>query len=327
MSMTSNRVISPGVNRSYQRSEIPAIRYNNLIKPMGYHFITPSGAKVPPGWSNVWIASDSKSPLQATGRDSKGRRVYLYSAEHMGAAAAAKFSRLKAFGRAYLSLMNKIRRDMNYSEDALVLYLIAKTGFRIGGNSETLAAVKAFGASTLQCSHVRAEGDILSFDFIGKKGVRVRKLLKDKYLAQVITGRCGGNFDPKIFRTTDRSIRTYLNSISDGSGFTVKDFRTYLATLTAFRKIKKMPVPGSEQEFKRYRKEVGQTVAGELGNSTAVALNSYIAPEVFCPWKSGPNSIAVQSNKKRTYLTADFLECIHYAQKVKKHENNDSSQA
>jgi DNA topoisomerase-1 len=317
MSMTSNRVISPGVNRSYQRSEIPAIRYNNLIKPMGYHFITPSGAKVPPGWSNVWIASDSKSPLQATGRDSKGRRVYLYSAEHMGAAAAAKFSRLKAFGRAYLSLMNKIRRDMNYSEDALVLYLIAKTGFRIGGNSETFAAVKAFGASTLQCSHVGVEGHILSFDFIGKKGVRVRKLLKDKYLAQVITGRCGGSFDPKIFRTTDRSIRTYLNSISNGSVFTVKDFRTYLATLTAFRKIKKMPVPGSEQEFKRYRKEVGQTVAGELGNSTAVALNSYIAPEVFCPWNSASDSMAMQVKKTRTYLNADFLECIHYAQKVK----------
>ena len=317
MSATSNRVISPGVTGSYQLSETPANRYKKIIKPTGYHFITPSGAKVPPGWSNVWIASDSKSPLQATGRDSKGRHVYLYSAEHMGAAAAAKFSRLKAFGRVYLSLMKKIKRDMRYSEDALVLYLIAKTGFRIGGNSETLAAVKAFGASTLQCSHVGVEGDILSFEFIGKKGVPIRKLLKDKYLALVITGRCGGSFDPKIFRTTDRSIRTYLNSISDGSGFTVKDFRTYLATMIALRKIKKMPVPGSEREFKRYRKEVGQTVAGELGNSTAIALNSYIAPEVFCPWKSGPNSIAVQSNKKRTYLTADFLECIHYAQKVK----------
>ena len=78
-----------------------------------------------------------------------------------------------------------------------------------------------------------------------------------------------------------------------------------------------MPVPGSEKEFKRYRKEVGQTVAGELGNSTAVALNSYIAPEVFCPWNSASDSMAMQVKKNRTYLNADFLECIHYAQKVK----------
>ena len=112
----------------------------------------------------------------------------------MGTAAAAKFSRLKAFGKAYNSLMKIIRRDMNYSEDALVLYLIAKTGFRIGGKSETHAAVKAFGASTLQCSHVSVSGDKLSFDFIGKKGIRVRKILYDKHLAQVISVRCGDSF-------------------------------------------------------------------------------------------------------------------------------------
>ena len=272
------------------------------------------------------MTSDPKNPLQAIGRDSKGRRVYLYSAEHTGMATAAKFSRLKAFAKAYLSLMKKIRRDMKISEDALVLYLISKTGFRIGGNSETLATVKAFGASTLKCSHVNVEGNKLSFDFIGKKGIRVRKVLKDNYLADAIAMRCEANFDHKIFRTTDEEIRTYLSSISESSKFTVKDFRTYFATLTAFRKIKTMPIPNNSREFKTYRKEVGQTVARELGNSTLIALNSYISPEVFCTWESSSASPIMKVGGKRSSLKGEFLECIHYDQEVNMEEYSDSHQ-
>ncbi len=304
------------VNYGSRNRKVSSVKMPNLV--------TPSGAKVPPAWSNVWITNNPDSPLQATGRDSKGRRVYLYSAEHMGLAAAAKFSRLKLFGKAYNSLMKIIRRDMNYSEDALVLYLIAKTGFRIGGKSETHAAVKAFGASTLQCSHVAVTGDKLSFDFVGKKGIRVRKILKDKYLAGIVTRRCGYSFGPEIFGTTDRSVRAYLKSISAGSGFTVKDFRTYLATLTAFRKIKTMPAPANSREFKKYRKEVGQTVAAKLGNSAAIALNSYIAPEVFCSWQSGPDSPVSQVKNTQTSLWADFLACIRYDDSAKTQQINDS---
>ena len=47
-----------------------------------------------------------------------------------------------------------------------------------------------------------------------------------------------------------------------------------------------MPVPQNEKEFKRYRTEVGRIVASELGNSPTIALNSYVAPEVFCAWEA-----------------------------------------
>ena len=111
---------------SYEISRRPKNRHKKLFLPIGAVLTTPSGARVPPRWTNVWISTDSRSPMQAMGQDSKGRRVYLYSAEHMGMAAAAKFARLKAFSKVYLSLILKIRRDMKNSEEALVLYLIAK---------------------------------------------------------------------------------------------------------------------------------------------------------------------------------------------------------
>ena len=269
------------------------------------------------------MTADPRSPLQATGRDSKGRRVYLYSTEHMGRAAAAKFSRLKEFSEAYPSLVRKVRRDMKTSEAALILYLISKTGFRIGSDSETRAAVKAFGASTLRCSHVSVENNKLSFDFIGKKGIRVGKVLKDIFLAQNIGMRCNSDGGQKIFSTTDDEVRTYLRSLPGGSRFNVKDFRTYLGTLTAFRQIQTMPVPKNDLELKRYRKEVGRTVARELGNSPTIALKSYVSPEVFCTWESGSFLPLAKAGGKRSSLTEEFLECIHYDQDVPMEESAD----
>jgi DNA topoisomerase I len=279
---------------------------------------------VPPAWAHVWMTTDPRSPIQAIGRDSKDRLVYLYSAEHAGRAAAAKFARLKEFGKIYPSLIKKVRRDMRTSEEALVLYLISKTGFRIGSNSETLAAVKAFGASTLRCSHVNVEGNKISFDFTGKKGIRVRKVLQDSALAVDISRRCDSVVDRNIFSTTDDEIRAYLNSILEDSKFTVKDFRTYRGTLTAFRKIKTMPVPRNIRELKRYKKEVAETVAKELGNSPAIALNSYVSPEVFCAWESSPVQPLKPARGKRTSTINEFLECVHYDQEVPKEEYTDS---
>jgi DNA topoisomerase IB len=100
---------------SYQMSRNPKNKHKKRITVIANSLITPSGARVPPRWADVWMTNDAKSPLQAIGRDSKGRRVYLYSAEHMGMASAAKFARLKAFSKVYLSLIKRVRRDMKHA--------------------------------------------------------------------------------------------------------------------------------------------------------------------------------------------------------------------
>jgi DNA topoisomerase I len=306
----------------YEVSKRPENRHKKLFAAAGTKLTSPSGARIPPAWRDVWMTTDPRSPIQATGRDSKGRHVYLYSAEHSGRAIAAKFSRLKAFSKVYPALVKQVGQDMKTSEEARVLYLISKTGFRIGSKAETQAAAKAFGASTLKCSHVSIDGNELAFDFTGKKGIRVRKVLKDAYLAKEIAGRCAAGADNELFKTTDDEIRAYLHSIPGGSGFTVKDFRTYIGTLTAFRKVKTMPLPRTRSEFKRYRTEVGETVAQELGNSTRIALNSYVAPEVFCAWES--NQSGHTRKDLGSSLTNEFFKCVHYDQEVPMEEYLDS---
>lgn len=300
--------------RFYEVSRRPENRRRKVTLETGKPLFTPSGGRVPPAWTQVWVTSDAKSPLQAMGRDKKNRRVYLYSTEHMGTAAAAKFYRLKGFSKAYPGLIRRIRRDMQTSEEALVLYLITKTGFRIGSNAETRAAVKAFGASTLQCAQVSINGNKIAFGFTGKKGIAVNKELTDKFLAEKLEGRCQTRKSRDIFKTSDDKVRAYLAEISGGAGFTVKDFRTYMGTLAAFRKIRTMPLPKSEREFRRYRKEVGRTVGRELGNTPTIALNSYVSPEVFCVWEGSPGFANVNKS-----AAGDFFKCVHYDQKVPPH--------
>ena len=329
ITMQPNAAVAIGSQKAageifYEVSRRPANKRRKVTVPPGTSLRTPSGAKVPPAWTDVWITTDIRSRIQATGLDSKGRRVYLYSAEFMGRAAAAKFSRLRAFGRAYPSLIRKLSRDMKTSDEARVLYLIAKTGFRIGSNAETLAEVKAYGASTLRCSHVQVDGETLSFNYTGKKGIGVRETLKDSYLARDISARCESGSDRNIFKTTDDAVRSYLNSIPRGSEFMVKDFRTYLGTLTALRKVKTMPVPGSQREFARYRKAVGEAVARKLGNSPAIALKSYVSPEVFASWECGRALAEKKSRGKRCSLAGEFLHCVRYDQKVPIKECRDT---
>jgi DNA topoisomerase-1 len=331
----SNKVKKPVAPQHQSQNEVTPIFYEISKRPQnkrrrislapGSKLVTPSGGKVPPAWTDVWVTTDPASPIQAIGRDSKGRKVYLYSTDQMGRANAAKFSRMRAFARAYPRLVRKIGLDKGKSEEAVVLYLISKTGFRIGSEEETQAQVKAFGASTLRCSQVAVAGDRVEFDFTAKKGVHVSKTLRDSFLATNLSRRCNQDSDQKIFKTSEYHIRNYLRSVQHGDDFEVKDFRTYLATTVALRQIKKLPMPQTGRQYKKLRKEVAETVARELGNTARIALKSYIPPEVFCRWEVGLASDEYTSAKSSSGSTAnDFMQCIYYDQDVTKEEYQDN---
>ena len=232
------------------------------------------GINVPKAWTNVQVSNSKNSALQVTGKDSKGRTQRIYSAEHSAKASAEKFARLKEFTSMKSQLDSKIMKDFNKSEEAKTLYLISKTGFRMGSTRDRGAKVKAFGASTLTSDHITVKGNTISFKFTGKKGVTIQKTITDAGLAKAFSGKTG-----KLTNTSEKKVRAYLAKI-DGN-FKVKDFRTYKGTATAIRTIKSMPVPKNAKERKVAIATVAKTVAKTLGNTPAVAKSSYIAPEVW----------------------------------------------
>ena len=74
-----------------------------------------------------------------------------------------------------------------------------------------------------------------------------------------------------------------------------------------------MPVRKSGAEYRSYRREVGQSVARD-GDSTAIALKSYVSPEVFRSWEPGAAAGRPFGNAARS--SDCFLDCIHYDQSM-----------
>jgi len=276
------------------------------VRPEEGQKVTGSGIRVPPAWSEVWINSDGKAPLQVVGIDAKGRTQYLYSREHSEKAAAEKFSRFKDFSKEIPKMRKQIQKDALKNDEASILYLIDKAGIRIGSDRDTLAKKKAYGAATLEGRHVKVDGDEVIFDFDAKKGTHVSKVIEDPFLARIFASRkTDGN--ERIFDTTGGKVRQYMAGLSKKK-FSPKDFRTYYGTQIALQTVGEMPIPVNKKELAKAKKLVGQKAADFLGNTATVALSAYIQPEVFAAWEA---KVAQELNK--TFSNNDDLaDSVHY---------------
>ena len=246
--------------------------------------------KVPPAWKNVRLNPDAHGDKQAMGVDSKGRTQAIYSADFRAGQDAAKFERLKEFNQVVPKAVDQLRSDMNNTkldaatrDAAAATYLISQTGIRIGSNKETGAAKQAYGASTLQGRHVKVNGDTISLNFTGKKGVEQKIKFQDADLASYLKAKGAQRSTPVFGATTDAHIRDYFHK-TIGDQFVVKDFRTWTGTATALRTVATLKAPTSEKDYKKAVKTVAKVVSEKLGNTPAIALKSYIDPTVFKSW-------------------------------------------
>lgn len=237
--------------------------------------------KIAPGYSKVHLAEDPQAMRQAYQTDSKGRETRVYSDAHHQKQAAAKFARVKQFVGKLPAIREAIANHP--SDEAAALRLIDQTGIRIGSDADTGAEKKAYGASTLRAEHVVTdEQGRTALHFTGKKGVEIHQPIDDPKLAEELKSRAksGG----KLYNTNDAKVRDHLHAIAPG--FKVKDFRTAVAADTAMNAMKGIPAPTNLAELVKARKAVGEKVSAKLGNTPAVALKSYIPPEVFSGWET-----------------------------------------
>lgn len=255
--------------------------YNALMKETG-------GSPIPPAWTEVRVAVDPTAPLQVTGKDAAGRIQRRYSAEHTASASQAKYQRARAFNEVLPNAMKGIRAETDGgSDEALILELIERTGFRIGSTAETGAKVKAYGASTLRAEHVRIEGTTIHFDFIGKEGVRQVHSLTDSRLATLLAQRVARSelvTDRMLFPTASATKVRLMLKKHAGQDFLVKDLRTNVANRVALEEISKLETPTNMTEFKKARMSVARAVSRVLGNKPEQALESYIDPRIFGQW-------------------------------------------
>ena len=240
---------------------------------------------VPPGWVNVHLNPDEKAPLQARGQDAAGRWQPKYSVEHTEAAKIAKFARGRDFAKIAPQVTASIERDMGDPEqvnEAAAMRLIQLTGIRIGGEKDKAVKHTAIGASNLKAQHIKVDGDKITLNFTGKSGVRQHMTVNDSMLSSYLRGRNLQKGDT-VFGTTDSKMREYFKKTA-GNEFKVKDVRMWVGTATAIKELAKVRQPKDEKQFRAMAKEVAKKVSKVLGNTPAMAMNSYIDPLVWQPW-------------------------------------------
>jgi DNA topoisomerase-1 len=283
---------------------------------------------IPPAYEEVWICTNPRGHLQATGRDARRRKQYRYHPEWRLLRDGAKFERMTEFGEALPRLRLRLRRDLalpglpREKVLAVLVSLLDATWLRIG-NAEYARDNDSYGLTTLKNRHVQfiRDGRLL-FRFRGKGGADHEIALDDKRLAKLVR-RCHQLPGQRLFQYVDEDggrhpidsdqVNTYLRDVM-GADFTAKDFRTWGATLRAIALMAATPLPEapSERALNECIVASVKKVAAELRNTPAVCRKSYINPVVFVAWRSGTLHKAIRDDitaapRKAERLALSFL--------------------
>jgi len=257
---------------------------------------------IPPAYNDVWICDDPRGHLQATGRDARNRKQYRYHPDWKPKRDQAKFSRLVEFGQSLPTLWRRLHSDLaapglpRTKVLAIVVSLMSETLLRVGNDSYARAN-HSYGLTTLRNRHITALKDGRArIVFNGKSGQRHTLEFSDPKLVELIQA-CQELPGQHLFQYLDESgkvkridsgaVNRYLREIT-GSPFSAKDFRTWGATLLAFRSLAKVPLPADIPEsMTDEERTVIQSVANALHNTPSVCRDAYIDPAVFRGWRDG----------------------------------------
>jgi len=252
---------------------------------------------IPPAYREVWICPSPQGHLQATGRDARGRKQYLYHPDWRSARDETKFDRMIAFGLALPRVRAAVKRDLAQravtpvsqpAVTAALVRLLDTTMVRVG-NDEYARANKSYGLTTLHKRHAALMGDKLCLKFRGKSGVEHEVALKDKRVARIVR-RCQALPGQELFKYPDDAgqlhsigsadVNDYLRAASGGD-FTAKDFRTWHASATALALYMQLDEAAKATITAAVANRLVAEVAKLLGNTVSVCRKSYIHPEVL----------------------------------------------
>jgi DNA topoisomerase I len=255
---------------------------------------------VPPAWTDVWICTDESGHLQATGRDSRNRKVYRYHPAYREEREAAKFDQLVPFGSVLGDLRGALDDDLRRRGlplervAALVVTLIEHTFVRVG-NEEYARDNRTFGLTTLRDRHAKVNGSEVEFTFKGKGakvwavGVDNRRLARLVRRCQDLPGQVLFQYQDEDGRPTpitSTEVNEYLRERS-GLDLTAKTFRTWGGTLLTASELVEVDRPASQQARRRVVNDVVGMAADVLGNTVAVCKRSYVHPTVLEAFEDG----------------------------------------
>lgn len=306
----------PGIRRkrwgrgfSYFDSEGNRIKNPSVLKRV-------RGLVIPPAWVDVWICANPQGHIQATGRDQKKRKQYIYHPRWEKIRNQTKFDRLYEFGMALPGIRDAVDADMKKRTLnrervlAVVVALLDEAKLRIG-NPEYRRRNNSYGLTTLRNRHVDVSATKIRIAFKGKRGKTLEKEISNRRLARQI-GKCQDLPGQELFQYIDdeerrqpirsEDVNAYIREIS-GSDFTAKTFRTWWGTVLMSEELHKVSI--SEEKTGRGKPTTKplKQVAEALGNTTTICRKYYIHPVVFEAFEAGILERVFKDAKKKAKET------------------------
>lgn len=251
---------------------------------------------IPPAWTNVWICPHDKGHIQAYGYDQRERKQYIYHPEWTKARNSKKFEQVMGLERVLKSLKRRVNADLklpDWKRDktcALALFLTKATLMRVG-NARYTKENKSYGLTTLQRKHLTFNGKAVTIQYIGKKGIEQKHIIRTaklyRYLEQLYKLEGSNIFKyrsalngSRLIKLKPKDINAYLATCCPDQNVTAKSFRIWGASIVAVQGLLKVWDRLENESPQKLLNEVVDKVATKLGNTRAVAKQYYIHPTV-----------------------------------------------
>src|SRR2546423_8493293 len=288
-------------------------------KSRGFRYKGPSGSalkdkaaleridalRIPPAWRDVHVSSNARAAVQVWGFDARGRKQYRYHPRAVEKGELRKYYRVRQMARDLPTLRSRIQRDFRRKEltkekvCAGIVRLIAHGFFRVG-SEKYQKENNTFGITTMRKSHVSVVGDMVEFEYRGKRSITQRNVVVARDLARFVSALLQTPV-ARLFRYLEdgkwqdvdsRDVNEYIERVAHFP-YTAKDFRTWGGTLRAATVLAGLGKGKSRTERKKNVVTAVRLVAAQLGNTPAIARKSYVHPVVVMKYLRSGTTIAL----------------------------------
>ena len=254
---------------------------------------------IPPAWTDVWIAPHANGHIQATGIDAAGRTQYLYHPHWRAQKDKTKFDRALSLAESLPAARRAVTRDLRSGDSRAAVLAVAFRMLDVGalrvGSERYTEDNGSHGLSTLLCSHVAVNGDVVTLGFPGKSGKTWSSQITDPELAKrlaslkmqgptarLLAYQGEGHWHP----LAAADINDYVRQCA-GAAFTAKDFRTLRGTAAAALSLARHGAATTRTAFRRALAQAMRDASIVLGNTPTIARTSYVDSRVLRAFKRG----------------------------------------
>jgi DNA topoisomerase-1 len=248
---------------------------------------------IPPQWQNVWICKDANGHIQATGRDAKGRKQYIYNPVWKEHIAEYKYSNLLNFGKSLPKIRQQVEKDLRkrtWTKEkvvALAIRFMDELFMRVG-NKKYLQENGTYGLTTLRKKHIKESKNGLTIKYKAKSG-KFRELNVEHPVLTRLLKQCSELPGYEVFRYVSdnktvpidsQDINNYLRNVTS-QNITAKNFRTWGGTVMAMKLAAQANEICCQNPRRNPETTLVRLVADELNNTVSVCRKYYIHPTIL----------------------------------------------